>query len=92
MGHISLKPHAEIDELIASINQKQIILHNDDINSFEHVIMTLINYCDHSPEQAEQCAFIVHHNGKCGIKTGSIDKLKPIYQALLAEDLTVTIQ
>ena len=55
----------------------EIIVYNDDVNTFDHVIETLIRVCNHTPEQAEQCSLIVHYNGKCTVKTGSMDKLKP---------------
>ena len=56
----------------------EIILFNDDVNTFDHVINTLVAYCDHTYEQAEQCAYIVHHSGKCAVKTGSYEELEPI--------------
>ena len=70
---------------------RDLILHNDDINTFDFVIETLIDVCGHNPLQAEQCAFIVHHNGKCGIKKGSFTDLKPIYETLLGKGLSATI-
>jgi ATP-dependent Clp protease adaptor protein ClpS len=54
----------------------EIVVYNDDVNTFDHVIETLIRVCEHSPEQAEQCSLIVHYNGKCIVKTGAYDKLK----------------
>ena len=54
------------------VKQSEIVLFNDDVNTFDHVIDTLINVCDHTPEQAEQCSLIVHYNGKCVVKTGGI--------------------
>ena len=53
-----------------TVHENEIILHNDDVNTFEHVIKTLIEVCDHSAEQAEQCSLIVHYKGKCGVKSG----------------------
>jgi len=55
----------------------EIVLYNDDVNTFDHVIDTLINACEHTPEQAEQCSIIVHYKGKCTVKTGDYDDLKP---------------
>ncbi|PQJ14547.1 ATP-dependent Clp protease adaptor ClpS [Aureicoccus marinus] len=72
--------------------QNELILFNDDVNTFEHVITTLIRVCDHSPEQAEQCSLIVHHNGKCTVKTGEYDDLKPRCSALLDAGLSAEIQ
>jgi ATP-dependent Clp protease adaptor protein ClpS len=69
----------------------QIILFNDDYNTFDHVIDMLMNYCDHSEEQAEQCAWITHLYGKCSVKEGPYDELHPIAIALLEEGLSVEI-
>ncbi|NNK12535.1 MAG: ATP-dependent Clp protease adaptor ClpS, partial [Flavobacteriaceae bacterium] len=60
-----------------TVKQHEIVLFNDDVNTFDHVIETLIGVCDHTPEQAEQCSLIVHYNGKCTVKTGEYDDLKP---------------
>ena len=68
-----------------------LILHNDDVNSFDFVIETLVDICRHNPLQAEQCAYIVHHNGKCGIKKGTFSDLKPLCEAFLEKGLSATI-
>jgi len=73
------------------IKQSEIILFNDDVNTFEHVINTLIAACDHTPEQAEQCSLIVHYNGKCTVKTGEYDDLKPRCSKLLQAGLSAEI-
>ncbi|MFK7000426.1 ATP-dependent Clp protease adaptor ClpS [Flavobacterium oreochromis] len=73
-----------------SINH-EIILYNDDVNTFDHVIDTLIRVCDHEELQAEQCAILVHYTGKCGVKTGSFDELKPQCSALLDAGLSAEI-
>ena len=72
-------------------NQNEIILFNDDVNTFDHVIDTLIDVCDHSAEQAEQCALIVHYKGKCTVKTGDYDDLKPRCTMLLQAGLSAEI-
>lgn len=79
-----------IEELINKENE--IILYNDDVNTFDHVIDTLIRVCNHDPLQAEQCAFIVHYNGKCTVKTGPFEKLVPMCGALLDAGLSAEIQ
>ena len=71
--------------------QNEIVLYNDDVNTFDHVIDTLIDACDHSPEQAEQCALIVHYKGKCTVKTGDYDDLKPRCTNLLNAGLSAEI-
>ena len=74
-----------------TLKQHEIILYNDDVNTFDHVIETLIYACDHTPEQAEQCSIIVHYNGKCAVKTGEYDDLKPRCTILLDAGLTAEI-
>ena len=69
-----------------------IILYNDDVNTFEFVIETLIDVCNHEYVQAEQCAHIVHNNGKCGVKRGSFSELKPKCEALIEKGLSATIE
>jgi len=71
---------------------KEIVLHNDDVNTFDHVIDCLVDICDHDPIQAEQCAWIVHNNGKCSVKRGSFDQLEPRCVALLDRGLSAAIQ
>ncbi|MFT7352337.1 MAG: ATP-dependent Clp protease adaptor protein ClpS [Flavobacterium sp.] len=69
----------------------EIVLHNDDVNTFDHVINTLIQVCDHTPEQAEQCAILVHYKGKCTVKTGELSDLKPRCTSLLEAGLSAEI-
>ncbi|AMA48538.1 MULTISPECIES: ATP-dependent Clp protease adaptor ClpS [Flavobacterium] len=73
-----------------SINH-EIILYNDDVNTFDHVIETLIRVCNHEELQAEQCAILVHYTGKCAVKTGSFDELQPLCLALLDAGLSAEI-
>jgi ATP-dependent Clp protease adaptor protein ClpS len=72
-------------------NENQIVLYNDEVNTFDHVINTLIHACEHTPEQAEQCSLIVHFNGKCTVKTGSYDELEPRCTMLLNAGLSAEI-
>lgn len=74
------------------VKQNEIVLFNDDVNTFDHVIDTLIYACDHEPLQAEQCAMLVHYKGKCAVKTGSYDDLKPRCSKLLQAGLSAVIQ
>ena len=72
-------------------NESEIIVYNDDVNTFEHVINTLIKVCDHTAEQAEQCSIIVHYKGKCGVKSGDYSDLKPRCNKLLEAGLSAEI-
>ncbi|KGO89011.1 ATP-dependent Clp protease adaptor ClpS [Flavobacterium suncheonense] len=85
-----IKEQVSVKELLAS--NYEIILFNDDVNTFDHVIDTLIEVCDHDPLQAEQCALLVHYTGKCGVKTGSYKELEPQCSALLEAGLSAEIQ
>ncbi|UMY65255.1 MULTISPECIES: ATP-dependent Clp protease adaptor ClpS [unclassified Flavobacterium] len=72
-------------------NLNEIVLFNDDVNTFDHVIDTLIRVCKHTAEQAEQCAIIVHYKGKCTVKTGTFEELKPQCTQLLEAGLSAEI-
>jgi len=74
-----------------TVKQHEIVLFNDDVNTFDHVIETLISVCDHTPEQAEQCSLIVHYNGKCTVKTGEYNDLKPRCSKLLQAGLNAEL-
>jgi ATP-dependent Clp protease adaptor protein ClpS len=72
----------ELLEAIKTTEVMDLIVFNDDFNTFEHVIETLIKVCRHTAEQAEQCTWIIHYKGKCTVKTGSFDFLKPMKEAI----------
>ena len=73
------------------VEKSELLLYNDDVNTFDHVINMLCKYCEHDLIQAEQCAWIVHNNGKCMVKRGEFTKLKPICFALLDAGLSAKI-
>ncbi|MCB0461628.1 MAG: ATP-dependent Clp protease adaptor ClpS [Flavobacteriaceae bacterium] len=73
------------------VKHNEIVLYNDDVNTFDHVIDTLIYACEHTPEQAEQCSIIVHYKGKCTVKTGVYDELEPRCSMLLDAGLSAEI-
>lgn len=85
-----IEEKVSVEELLN--NNNEIILFNDDVNTFDHVIETLIKICHHEPLQAEQCALLVHYTGKCAVKTGSMTELVPICSALLDAGLSAEIQ
>jgi len=80
-----------IPEKVEVVN-KQIVLYNDDFNTFDFVIESLIKVCKHDSLQAEQCTFLIHYKGKCAVKTGSFESLKPLCEALLERGLTAEIE
>ena len=72
-------------------DEHQIILYNDDFNTFDHVIETLIDVCNHTPLQAEQCTLIVHYKGKCSVKSGTLIDLKVRLRKLIDAKLSAEI-
>jgi ATP-dependent Clp protease adaptor protein ClpS len=68
-----------------------LILHNDDIHTFDYVIDCLVDICEHNTVQAEQCTFIIHYKGKCDVKKGSYEFLKPMKDGLIERGLNATI-
>ena len=92
MIHLEKTKEQEQREVsVQSSRLHEIILYNDDVNTFDHVIRTLIEVCEHTPEQAEQCSLIVHYKGKCAVKHGSYDELEPKCIRLQAEGLSAEI-
>ena len=85
------KTRTKVNQKEATSINNEIIVYNDDVNTFDHVIDTLIRVCDHTPEQAEQCSLIVHYNGKCTVKTDVLEKLKPQCSQLLEAGLSAEI-
>lgn len=79
-----------LEELIDT-DECELVVFNDDINTFEHVAKILIKVCQHSPEQAEQCTLIIHYKGKCTVKKGSRSKLKPMCEAILDAGIQAAI-
>lgn len=85
------EPSSEPEVEVASEKKNYIILFNDDVNTFQHVIETLVRVCDHTYEQAEQCAYIVHFKGKCTVKTGDLKDLVPRCTLLLEAGLSAEV-
>lgn len=86
------KTNEQHDVEVLENKQNTIVLFNDDVNTFDHVIETLIKVCDHEPLQAEQCALLVHYTGKCDVKSGELSELIPKCSALLDAGLSAEIQ
>ena len=83
--------HEELDVLEKEVDLYEIVLFNDDINTFDFVISSLIDVCDHTLEQAEQCPILVHYKGKCAVKSGEYNELKPRCTRLLSLGLSAKI-
>lgn len=85
------KIQEEIEVLELRANEHQIVLFNDDIHSFDYVIDSLVDVCEHTIEQAEQCTYLVHFKGKCTVKTGELKELKPRCTKLLELGLSAEL-
>lgn len=89
----STKTYTQETEDIATLSDEgcKLLLHNDDVHTFDYVIKALVDICRHTVSQAEQCAIIVHCKGKCVIKNGSYETLLPMHTALIDKQLTSEI-
>ena len=72
----------DVMEVIETTDLMDLVVFNDDVNTFDHVINTLIRVCKHTNEQAEQCTLIIHYKGKCTVKNGTFDFLRPLRDAI----------
>ena len=82
----------EVDILEETDLQHKLIVHNDEVNTFDWVIETLMKVCKHSIEQAEQCSYIIHSKGKYAVKHGSLDLLRPMKEAINDRGIEATIE
>lgn len=80
----------EIDT--AELRDNHLVVYNDDVNTFDFVIDSLIEVCNHERTQAEQCTFLIHYKGKCSVKDGNFSGLRPMCEALLDRGLSATIE
>lgn len=86
------KTAPEIEAIEALVGQRDLVVYNDDVNTFDHVINTLVKVCKHELLQAEQCTWIIHFNGKCMVKSGSYEELEPMCTAILDRGISAEIQ
>jgi ATP-dependent Clp protease adaptor protein ClpS len=91
-GNIQTDSREETDVLTLQENMCNLIVWNDEVNTFEWVIETLIEVCGHSQEQAEQCSYIIHFQGKYAVKQGSYEELKPQCDAITERGINATIE
>ena len=82
----------EVESEIDEGNLQDLIVHNDNFNTFDHVINTLIKVCKHEVHQAEQCTYIIHFKGKCAVKKGDFKELKPMKEAINDAGISATIE
>lgn len=86
-------PDVEVleEEAVDEQEEWSLVVFNDDVNTFEHVIQTLIDVCGHTPEQAEQCTWIIHFKGKCKVKNGSFDELASMRNAICNRGISAEV-
>lgn len=72
----------DVLEAVETTDVMDLVVFNDDVNTFDHVIATLVRVCKHTPEQAEQCTLLIHYTGKCAVKTGTFEYLRPLREAI----------
>lgn len=86
MAFPATRPQIDYEDDVLTLEEEQelrsLVVYNDDINTFEHVIQTLIDVCEHEPEQAEQCTLLIHYKGKCAVKNGTFEELAPRCSAI----------
>ena len=85
------KESPKVDQQTNITEERELILINDDVHTFDYVIDALIEICDHSTEQATQCAMITHYKGQCEVKKGSFKQLRPLRRALVSRELRAKI-
>jgi ATP-dependent Clp protease adaptor protein ClpS len=85
-------PFFDEELAVAEAEPYQLIVWNDDVNTFDWVIETLIEVCRHTQEQAEQCTLLIHYKGKCDVKRGSYEELEPMCTAITDRGINATIE
>ena len=88
----NIQTESVVDEDVKESRTRDLILYNDDVNTFYYVIECLVQICEHDLLQAEQCTYIVHYTGKCAVKSGSYSKLNPMREALCERGLSAVIE
>ncbi|MEN8157093.1 MAG: ATP-dependent Clp protease adaptor ClpS [Bacteroidota bacterium] len=74
-----------------NLHQAKLVLHNDDVNTFDYVMETLVEICDHSQTQAEQCATITHYKGKCEVRSGALKEMRELRYQLISHGLKASV-
>ncbi len=91
-SNTSAKKQVDTDTLTLVDHNCSLVVWNDEVNTFEWVIETLVEVCGHSQEQAEQCSYIIHYQGKYAVKQGSFDDLKPMCEAITDRGINATVE
>lgn len=86
-----IEEEVEVLDYIGEDYNKDLIVYNDDFNTFEHVTNTLIKVCKHDAHQAEQCTYLIHYKGKCAVKQGAYEELKPMREGIASAGIKAAI-
>ncbi|MEP1093955.1 MAG: ATP-dependent Clp protease adaptor ClpS [Cyclobacteriaceae bacterium] len=86
-----IEEEVEVEDQITIEGVRDLMVYNDDFNTFEHVIQTLIKVCKHDTTQAEQCTYLIHYKGKCSVKKGPYEELKPMREEISAAGIKASI-
>lgn len=87
----SFEEEVLVDDVSDAEEKHNLIVYNDDFNTFDHVIETLMRVCKHDLHQAEQCTYLIHFKGKCSVKKGSFEKLKPLREGITEAGIKAAI-
>ena len=87
----NIEAEIKISEDIDSENVRNLMVYNDEFNTFDHVINTLVKVCKHDIHQAEQCTFLIHYKGKCSVKKGIYEDLKPMREGITSNGIKASI-
>lgn len=90
LADIQFEEEVLVDEL--ELTTSRLIVHNDEVNTFDWVIQALMEVCKHTLEQAEQCSYLIHYKGKYAVKSGALSKLKPMKDAITERGINATIE
>jgi ATP-dependent Clp protease adaptor protein ClpS len=84
-------PEVDVLDEVVETDVHNLVVFNDDVNTFEHVIDTLIDVCKHTPEQAEQCTLLIHYKGKCTVKNGPWEELVPLRNEICRRGISAEV-
>ena len=90
--NIQTQEQFDLDVLVEEAPIFDLIIYNDDVNTFDHVIKCLVDICEHEAIQAEQCTMLIHYKGRCSVKRADYETLEPICSALLDKGLSAKIE
>ena len=90
-SNFTSRPQKLGSEDVDKQSQARLVLHNDEVNTFNYVMEILVDICDHSITQAEQCATITHYKGKCEVRSGSLSEMKELRYKLISRGLKASV-